>query len=156
MRARLIISMLRLVWYTLFGSNLCQNTNYPDWNFLANDQSFQINAAAVPKIRRWPLHFPSFPSSSNSALRSLSYSNCNRVNYIQMKNRISQNQELSNLYRLPAWCKRSRYSDSLRTGRSRVRTLLRARLTSRPTLRPPLPPVQRVPGFFSAGKAADI
>jgi len=61
MPACLVISMLRLVWYSVFGSNLCENTNYPDWNFRANGQSFQINAATLPKIRLWPLHFPLLP-----------------------------------------------------------------------------------------------
>jgi len=97
----LVISMLHPVWYTVFGSNLCQNTNYSDWNFRANDQSFQINAAIAPQIRRRPLHSPSLPlPSSNPALRSLSYSHSNHVNYRQIKDRISQNKEHSNLYTL--------------------------------------------------------
>ena len=104
----LVISMLHPVWYTVFGSNLCQNTNYSDWNFRANDQSFQINAAIAPQIRRRPLHSPSLPlPSSNPALRSLSYSHSNHVNYRQIKDRISQNKEHSNLYTLLVWRKRS-------------------------------------------------
>ena len=46
--------MVHSVWFESLPEH-----HLPDWNFRANDQFFQINAATVPNIRRWPLHSPS-------------------------------------------------------------------------------------------------